>query len=145
QTGDRGAVSYAGLVLDRDDPQRREELLEQIVLLVVERRAPERPDPEGAPDRERPLVRLGRLLPGLGACREHAVGDHLHRLVEPELLPLGGVRPPVLHALLPERARHEALASRALRAEAAARERAVRVALDLGHAAVLDVDELCAA
>src|SRR4026207_1899899 len=32
QTGDRGAVSYAGLVLDLDDPERDAELLDQVVL-----------------------------------------------------------------------------------------------------------------
>src|SRR3712207_7064031 len=39
QTGDRGGVSYAGLVLDLDRAERRPELLEQVVLLVVERGA----------------------------------------------------------------------------------------------------------
>src|SRR5213592_4189532 len=36
QTGDRRAVSYAGLVLDRHGAGRREELLDQVVLLGVE-------------------------------------------------------------------------------------------------------------
>ena len=44
QTGDRGAVSYAGLVLDRQRPHRGEELLDQVVLLAVERRAAEEVD-----------------------------------------------------------------------------------------------------
>src|SRR5919205_763273 len=39
QTGDGRAVSYARLVLDLDGAHRREELLDQVVLLVVEGRA----------------------------------------------------------------------------------------------------------
>src|ERR671920_1729318 len=41
QTGDGAGVSYAGLVLDLDGAHRRPELLEEVVLLVVERRAAE--------------------------------------------------------------------------------------------------------
>ena len=39
QTGDRRAVSYAGLVFDLDHAQAGEELFDQVVLFVVERRA----------------------------------------------------------------------------------------------------------
>ena len=38
QTGDGGAVSDAGLVLDLDGAERGEQLLDEVVLLVVERR-----------------------------------------------------------------------------------------------------------
>ena len=48
QTGDGGGVSYAGLVLDLDRAERREELLDQVVLLVVERRAAEAGEAERA-------------------------------------------------------------------------------------------------
>src|SRR4029079_5872902 len=41
QTGDRRAVSYAGLVLDLDDAERGVQLLDEVVLLVVERRSAE--------------------------------------------------------------------------------------------------------
>src|SRR5919206_453738 len=41
QTGDRGGVSYAGLVLDRHRAERREALLDQVVLLGVQRGAAE--------------------------------------------------------------------------------------------------------
>ena len=37
QTGHRGAVSYAGLVLDGHHAQVREELLDEVVLFVVQR------------------------------------------------------------------------------------------------------------
>ena len=54
QTGDRGGVSYAGLVLDLDRAQRREQLLDQVVLLVVERRAAEVREAERAAQRRGP-------------------------------------------------------------------------------------------
>src|SRR6478736_143673 len=41
QTGDGGGVSNAGLVLDLDRAERREPLLDQVVLFVVERGAAE--------------------------------------------------------------------------------------------------------
>src|SRR4029453_5998347 len=42
QTGHRGAMSYPGLVADRHHPQAAaEELLDQVVLFVVERRTAE--------------------------------------------------------------------------------------------------------
>ena len=50
QTGDRGGVSYAGLVLDLDRAHRGEGLLDEVVLLVVERRAAEVGEAERAVD-----------------------------------------------------------------------------------------------
>ena len=45
QTGHRGAMSYPGLVLDRDHSQSAaEQLLDQVVLLVVDRRPAEGTD-----------------------------------------------------------------------------------------------------
>ena len=55
QTGDRGAVSYAGLVLDLHDAERRHQLLDQVVLFVVERRAAE------VADRHRAIRRVALL------------------------------------------------------------------------------------
>src|SRR4051794_20193267 len=142
ETRDRGAVSYARLVLDLHGPHRREELLDEVVLLVVERRAAEMREPEGALHAN---ARVVLVLPARGARGDHAVGDHVHRLVELELLPLGAVRAAVLDLVLAHRALHHLLARRALRTEAAARDRAVGVTLDLRHLAVLHVDELGAA
>src|SRR5205814_4181643 len=48
QTGDGGRVSYAGLVLDLDGAQRRVQLLEEVVLLDVERRPAEVGEPQRA-------------------------------------------------------------------------------------------------
>ncbi len=51
------AVSYAGLVLDADDAQAgREQLLDQVVLFVVERRAAEVADAERAVDGDAVLI-----------------------------------------------------------------------------------------
>src|SRR6185369_4030953 len=85
------------------------------------------------------------VLPGPRARLDDAVGDHLHRLLERELLPIGAVRPPVLDLVLAERVVRVRLRRGALRAQPAARDRARRVALDLDDLAVLDVDELSAA
>src|SRR5262249_12805821 len=146
ETRDRGAVSYPGLVLDRDDAERREQLLDQVVLFIVERRAAE------AADAERPreldalaLAVLGRVLPGLGARGDHPVGDHVHRVVERKLLPLGPVRPAVLDPVLPQRALDIPPRRRAFGAEPSARDRAVRIALDVADLALLHVDQLAAA
>src|SRR5215210_3457783 len=50
QTGDRRRVSYAGLVLDLHRAHGGEQLLDQVVLLVVERGAAEMREPERAVD-----------------------------------------------------------------------------------------------
>src|SRR5205085_2548515 len=93
QTGHRGAVSYARLVLDLDRAERSEELLDEVDLLGVERRAAEEREAARAVERA-PLV-VGRLPPFL-ARLDHAVGDHLGRVVQVELLPARSVRRPVL-------------------------------------------------
>src|SRR5438874_10991363 len=62
QTGDGRAMSYAGLVLDRERAGRGEELLDQVVLLAVERGAAQEVDSERALER---LAVLGLLLPGV--------------------------------------------------------------------------------
>src|SRR5207245_1245622 len=91
QTGDGRGVSYARLVLDLDGAQRGEQLLDEVVLLVVERCAAEVREAERAS--ERPAVVVG-VLPSTVARVEHAFRDHVHRGVEGELLPLGPERPP---------------------------------------------------
>ena len=89
-----------------------------------------------------PLV---RLLPALAAGVEHAVGDHLHRRVEVEVLPLRPVRTAVPDRRDPGRAGDQRLARAALGAQPAAVDRRVRVALDLDDLLVLHVDVLRAA
>src|SRR5712691_4685120 len=134
-------MSYTGLVLDLDDAETGEELLDQVVLLVVEGGA------AVGPDRHRPVrhpVLLIARLPVLGPGPDHAVGDHVHRLVERHLAPAPAVGRPVFHRVLAQRPIDQLSRGGALRTEPAARNRAVRVALDLRHHAVLDEDTLAA-
>ena len=49
QTGNGGGVSNTGLVLDLDGPERGEQLLDEVVLLVVQRRPAQAREPGGAP------------------------------------------------------------------------------------------------
>src|SRR4029453_2361768 len=129
----------------RDDAERGEELLDQVVLFVVERCAAERADAEGAIDFQRALAGLDLGLPGRLPSRDYAIGDHLHRLLERERFPFGAVGTPVLDPVLAQRARHETLRGRALRAETTARDRACRIALDLRDLVAFGIDELPAA
>src|SRR4051812_27881366 len=141
QTGDRGAVSDPGLVLDLQDPQRRVELLEEVVLLVVEGRAAE------VGDAERPLDRLSLVVPrfpGLVAGLLHALGDHLHRLLERDDFPFRPARPPVQALVDAMRAGDELEGGGALRTEAATRNGRVFVTLDVEDAPILDEDLLSA-
>src|SRR4029453_18082429 len=50
QTGDGRGVSYAGLVLDLDRPERGEQLLDQVVLFIVEGRPAQAGHAQGAVD-----------------------------------------------------------------------------------------------
>ena len=92
-----------------------------------------------------PIVRRSVLRSASNCCQpllarvEHPVGDHVHRRVEVELLPLGGVRRAVAHLGQALRPGDQLLARRTLGAQAASRDRAVRVALDLDDLAVFDV------
>src|SRR6185312_4836544 len=92
QTGNGRAVSYPRLVFDLDRPHRGEQLLDQIVLLVVERRAAEVREPQRAV--HAPAVSVG-VLPAALARRYDPFGDHVHRALELQLLPLGAPRPTV--------------------------------------------------
>ena len=67
-------------------PMRREALLDEVVLLVVDRGAAQRAEPQRAVDA--PAAFVG-VLPARLARGDHALGDHVHRLLEVELLPLG--------------------------------------------------------
>src|SRR5262249_22578414 len=130
---------YARLVFDLDDAESRHELLDGGVFLVVEGGAAE------GPDRQRPVGRRpawGPVAPGLGARPDGPLGGHLPRLGQRELLPAGAVRVPVLDVVLAERAVGVALRGLPLGTETAARDRARRIALDVGDLAALDVDEL---
>src|SRR5437588_7213808 len=110
-------MSYAGLVLDRHRAGGREELLDQVVLLRIERR------PTQEVQTKRPLERLtvlGLLLPRLLAGPDDPVGDHLGRPLKRDVLPVASARPAVLHPGLPHRRVDELLGGGTLRAEPAA-------------------------
>src|SRR5205085_11335309 len=88
---------------------------------------------------------IGLLLPRLGARADDSFADHLHRLVERELLPGVAVGAPILDLVLAQRALDVALRGLPLRTEAAPRDRACGIALDVRDLPVLDMDELAAA
>src|SRR5438067_1083719 len=142
QTGDRRAVSYPRLVLDLHDPERGVELLEEIVLLVVERRAAEVRDTQRALNVFFPLV---LLLPGALASFAYALGDHLRGALERDELPLLPARRTIEAVVQPVIAGNELERRRALWAQAAARDGGVFVALDVEDLSCLDVDLLAAA
>src|SRR5918911_505924 len=96
QTGDRGAVSDPRLVLHLHDAERGVELLEEVVLLVVDRGAAEVRDGERPADRLAMALRLrivDALLPRGVPRPLHALRDHLHRLLERDGLPARASRP----------------------------------------------------
>src|SRR4051794_27746067 len=131
-------MSYARLVLDLDRAHRGEELLDEVVLLVVERRAAEVREPHRPVDLP-PLVVA--VLPAVLAGGDDTLGDHVHRLLELDLLPLGPARLAVADlgeaaGLLDELPRR-----RPLRAERALVDRGARVALDVDELAVARVDD----
>src|SRR5699024_3681363 len=135
QTGDGGGVSNAGLVLDLNRAHRREQLFDEVVLLVVQYRPTETGDPHRAVE---PVAVFVVVLPRLTAGLQHPVGNHVHRRVEIEFFPLGAVRPAIAHSLVPQLTGDEVLTGRALGAQSAAGNRTVRVPFDLDDFLVLD-------
>src|SRR5205807_7731814 len=97
--------------------------------------------PGPVPDRGRAV----EVLPGALARGDGAVGGHVHRLVEVEVLPLGRVRRAVADLRQPVRIGDQLLARRTLGAQAPPGDGAVGVALDLNDLLVLHVDALAAA
>ena len=67
QTGNGGGVSNTGLVLDLDRAQRGEQLLDQVVLFVVQRRPAEAGEPGGAA--QDPALGVGRAASRGGGRR----------------------------------------------------------------------------
>src|SRR5215207_3182452 len=142
QTGHRGAVSYPRLVRDPHEPQRVEELGYEVVLLVVYRGAPDGGQGHGAV--QLLALRVFRF-PGLLPGHLDPLGDHIERLFEREVLPLGRVRPTVAHLRPAVRRDVQTEGGRALRTESAGIDGAVGVALYVQDASVPMVDERRAA
>src|SRR4051794_14534899 len=139
--GDGRAVAQPGLVLHLDDAQGRPELLDEVVLLVVQRRAAEVGDAHRAVG----AVPVQLLLPGLPARLDDPVGHHVQRLVQRQPFPVRAVRAAVQDVVAPGRAGGQLERAGALRAESSAVDRRVRIALDLDDLLVLDVHVLGAA
>src|SRR5215210_7691316 len=138
QTGHRSTVSYSCLVRYSYEPHRVEELGDEVVLLVVYRRAPDGGDGHRAAYLHALLV---GVFPVLVARLLEPVGDHVHRLVERQLLPLLGVGPAVLDLRPAVRRVHHPVDSRALGTQGTGVDGAIRVALYVYDAAVAVVDQ----
>src|SRR5918997_1274163 len=138
QTGHRGAVSYTRLVGDLGKPHGVEQLGDEVILLVVYRRAADGGDRKRAVELPALLV---CLLKGLVARPLDPVGDHIHRLVQGELLPLLGVGPTVLDLGPAVRRVDHPEGRRALGAQGAGVYRAVGVTLNVYDASVPAIDE----
>ena len=111
-------------------PSGGEELLDQVVLLVVERGAAEVGEPEraraaGAPS---PRACSSHVRARVATTRSAIMSIAVSRSSSSHSRAVGA---PVLDPVLAHRAVHELLGRRPLRAEPAARDRAVGVALDL--------------
>ncbi len=135
------AVADAGLVLDLHHAERRQQLLDEVVLLVVQRGAAQAGDahgPGGAPAVLLPL-------PGLAPGRDDPVGDHVHGGGQVDRLPVGRAWCAVEGVVLPAGVGGELEAGRALRAQPPAADRRVGVALDLHDLLVPYVHVLAAA
>src|SRR5205085_1156211 len=124
----------------------RVELLEEIVLLVVERRPAEVGDSQGPVDADSLVFGARRLalLPGFVAGAPDALGDHLHRLLERDGFPPLAAGRPVEHPLFAMVAGDELERRRSLGTEASLGDRRIGVALDVDDLLALDVDELAA-
>src|SRR6185437_13040551 len=85
------------------------------------------------------------VLPGQVPGCDHAIRDHVNRLVERELFPLRALRPAVLDLVLAAGRVHQLSRGGALGAQAPAGNRAARIPLDLHDGLVLHVDLLSAA
>src|SRR5438270_7940996 len=92
QTGDRGRVSNTGLIFYLHYAEASEQLLNQVILFVIERRAAQVSDTERTSNRERFII---FVLPVLVTSFFHARRNHLHRLLERDFFPCRAVRFPV--------------------------------------------------
>src|SRR5262249_386519 len=113
QTGDGCGVSNTGLVLDLNDAQRAEELLDEVVLLIVERR------PTEMSNRHRPAQ---VLFPKRVAGPFHPLRNHVHRSFERNAFPRSRAGPTVEDMALTIGTRHQLIRRGAFRAETALRD-----------------------
>src|SRR5438874_6071373 len=97
-------MSYARLVADADHPESGgEELLDQVVLFIVERR----PAKMRYRSRVHHPFAVALFLKGAFTGVPDTLGDHIHRRLEVQVLPCGRVQPPIFDLSLPARVRQE--------------------------------------
>src|SRR5713101_950843 len=132
-------MSYARLIADTDHPEPSgEELLDQVVFFIVERRPTEMRHRSGVHHPFAVTLFLKGAFPGV----PDALGDHIHRRLEVQVLPCGRVRPPILDLSLPARVRQELETVRAFGAEPPARNRRLRVTFNGDQLSVLVINKL---
>src|SRR6187200_2125275 len=133
-------MSYARLVLDGDDAEATgEELLDEVVLLVVDRRPAKGADGADRVEQVAAVVSSGKVRV---AHFLHPLGDAVERPVERAGLPVIGMRCPVEDLGYPVRVHGELVGIGPLGAEGALVDGALGVALDVDQLAALGVDEL---
>ena len=94
QTGNRGGVSYTGLIFNLHRARGSPEFLNQVVFLVVHGRTAKTSDAHGAANRVAVLV---RVLPAVLAGLHEAIRNHLQRGFTVKRLPLRCLRRTVEH------------------------------------------------
>ena len=142
QTGDAGAVSNPGLVLDGDDAETTHQLLLNVIPLDIERRAAQRKD---GGRRVHDLSVRKSFDEGVIARLLHELGDAVHRSVQVPDFPGGRSGSPMQHAGRSIGIDVQLERCRALRAEGPFVVRAAGVAFDVHNLAVDRIDQRRAA
>src|SRR6185437_10208582 len=138
QTGDAGAMSYPGLVFDRDDAEAAAEFLRDVVELVVERCTAQ------MEDRGRRIDELAIRQPlneRLVTRRAHQFGHAVHRPLEVDHVPIARTRLAMQHAGGAIDILVQLIGRRALGAERPLVVRAARITLDIDDLALFHVDQ----
>ncbi len=134
-------MSNPGLIFYLYDSEARKQLLDQVVFFVIERGAAKVRDVQSPAQRVTLLV---LVLPFVVTRLLHALRHHFHRLIERDFFPLRAMRAAVENVGDAMRARHQLERGRALRTQAAIRDRRCRIALNVDNLLVLQIDQLAA-
>ncbi len=129
QTGDRGAVSKSGLVLDVSQTEQPGRLLEEVALLVRVLRAAQEADRIRPIDRNLLVANLLRGDPGRVARLPNLLCDPRDRVVPGDVLPVVAARRPVTRRCKPVRRGVGREHGNALHAQGSAIDNVVEVAL----------------
>ena len=143
QTGHRRAMSYTGLIFDvHDSEPGGKELFDNVVFLVVQRRATEMRYCRGPVHRS--AVR-GLMDEGLVSRLLHERGDAVHRPIERFILPVVAPWRPILHGRHATRIYDQPVRRRSLRAKRPTVDEALVVAFNRKDRFALVIDQLRAA